>query len=114
MQSNSHVNNNIEERMIDLYILKMRFNKTWECFSLVKDLPVLSLVKDPSRPNAGRREKINLKFYFHTSLWCLKRFYEGFKGFRKTFRGTTKKCKNKNLTYFFSSSGIGMRRVNLK
>ena len=59
----------------------MRFNKTWECFSLVKDLPVLSLVKDPSRPNAGRREKINLKFYFHTSLWCLKRFYEGFKGF---------------------------------
>ena len=22
--------------------------------------------------------KINLNFYFHTSLWCLKRFYEGF------------------------------------
>ena len=21
--------------------------------------------------------KINLNFYFHTSLWCLKRFYEG-------------------------------------
>ena len=59
-------------------------------------------------------EIIKLNFYFHTSLWCLKRFYEGFKGFRKTFRGTTKKYKNKNLTYFFSSSGIGMRRVNLK
>ena len=29
---------------------------------------------NPSRPNPGRREKINLKFYFHTSLWCLKRF----------------------------------------
>ena len=22
--------------------------------------------------------KIELNFYFHTSLWCLKRFYEGF------------------------------------
>ena len=22
-------------------------------------------------------EKIKLNFYFHTSLWCLKRFYEG-------------------------------------
>ena len=22
--------------------------------------------------------KININFYFHTSLWCLKRFYEGF------------------------------------
>ena len=22
--------------------------------------------------------KINLNFYFHTTLWCLKRFYEGF------------------------------------
>ena len=31
---------------------------------------------NPSRPDHGRREKINLNFYFHTSLWCLKRFYE--------------------------------------
>ena len=30
-----------------------------------------------SRPNPGRREKISLNVYFHTSLWCLKRFYEG-------------------------------------
>ena len=29
----------------------------------------------------------------------------------KTFWGTTKKCENKNLTYFFSSSGIRMGRV---
>ena len=33
---------------------------------------------NPSRPNPGRRGKIN--FYFDTSLWCLKRFYEGLKG----------------------------------
>ena len=28
---------------------------------------------NPSRPNPGRREKIKLNFYFHTSLWCLKK-----------------------------------------
>ena len=39
--------------------------------------------------------KIKLNFYFHTSLWCHKRFYEGLK----------------NLTIFFSSSRIGMGRV---
>ena len=32
---------------------------------------------NPSRPNPGRREKLKLSFYFHTCLWCLKRFYEG-------------------------------------
>ena len=42
--------------------------------------------------------KINLNFYFHTSLWCLKRFYEGV---HKTVWGTTKKYENKNLNYFF-------------
>ena len=43
--------------------------------------------------------KINLNFYFHTSLWCLKRFYEDLKGLQKTFRGTKKKCQNKNLIF---------------
>ena len=32
---------------------------------------------NPSRPDPGRRGKINLNFYFYTFLWCLKRFYEG-------------------------------------
>ena len=40
--------------------------------------------------------KINLNFYFHTSLWCRKRFHEGLKGLQKTFYGTTKMCENKN------------------
>ena len=40
---------------------------------------------NPSRPNPGRREKIKLNFYFHTSLWCLKRFYEGLKSLHKDF-----------------------------
>ena len=29
--------------------------------------------------------KIKLNFYFHTSLWCLKRFCEGLKGLHKSF-----------------------------
>ena len=35
------------------------------------------LIFNPSHPNPGRREKINLNLYFHTSLRWLKRFYEG-------------------------------------
>ena len=46
-------------------------------------------------------KKIKLNFYFHASLWCLKKFYEGLEGFQKTFWGTTKNCENKNLTLFF-------------
>ena len=43
---------------------------------------------NPSHPDPGRREKINIYFYFHTSLWCWKRFYEVMKAlnaFRKPF-----------------------------
>ena len=43
---------------------------------------------NPSLSDPGRRKKINLKFYFHTSFWCLK-------------RDTTKKCENKNLIFIF-------------
>ena len=54
--------------------------------------------------------KIKLNLYFYTSLWCLKRFCEGFKGLHKTFWGTTKKCENKDLTQFFMF-GTGTGRV---
>ena len=37
------------------------------------------------RPNPRRREKIKFNVYFHTSLWCVKRFYEGLEGRHKTF-----------------------------
>ena len=33
---------------------------------------------NPSRPDPGRREKINLTFYFHTSLRLLKRSWKSF------------------------------------
>ena len=42
--------------------------------------------------------KIKLNLYFHTFLWCLKRFYEDLKGPYKTFWGTAKKCEDKHLT----------------
>ena len=39
---------------------------------------VSELFVNPSRPTSGgKRERINLNFYFDTSLWCLKKFYEG-------------------------------------
>ena len=51
-----------------------------------------NLIFNPCRPKPGRRKKIKLNFYFHASLWCLTRFYEGLKGLHKTYWGTTKKC----------------------
>ena len=51
-----------------------------------------------SSSDPGQRGKTNWNFYFCTSLWCLKRFYEGLKDLHKTFWGTTEKCENKNLS----------------
>ena len=46
--------------------------------------------------------KINLNFYFHTPLWCLKRFYEGLKGLHKIFWApqSSVKIKIQNNFYF--------------
>ena len=41
-------------------------------FTLVLIIPVLYISE------SCIEIKINLNFYFHTFLWCLKRFYEGF------------------------------------
>ena len=49
---------------------------------------------NPSRPDPGWREKINLIFIF-TLLWATSKCF--MKSF-KTFWGTTKKCENKNLS----------------
>ena len=52
-------------------------------FGFVAIFNILSNIKtpmlNPSRPDPGRREKIIVNFYFHSSFWCLKRFY-GIKG----------------------------------
>ena len=57
----------------------------------------LLTLKDPIISESCIEIKIELNFYFLTSLWCLKRFYEGLKGLPKTFRDTAKKCGRKNL-----------------
>ena len=50
----------------------------------------------PSRPDPRRREKINLNFHFHTSLWCFKRFYEDLhKAFIKPFEAPQSRVKIK-------------------
>ena len=55
----------------------------------VKYPPVFVIMRSwfikPLHPDPGRRKKINLNFYFDTSLWCLKRFYEGLNDLHKTF-----------------------------
>ena len=54
-------------------------------------------LKDPFISESCIEIRIELNFHFHTSLRCLKRFYERLKGLHKTFLGTTKNCENKNL-----------------
>ena len=54
--------------------------------------------------------KINLNFYFPTSLWCLKRFYEGIKAF---FEAPQRSVKIKLWVIFFSSPGIGVGKVKI-
>ena len=44
------------------------------------------------------KKNINSNFYFHTSLWRLKRFYQGLKGVFKMLWSITK-SENKNLSY---------------
>ena len=39
----------------------------------IKELRIFPNSFSPSRSEPGGTEKINLNFYFHTSLWCLKR-----------------------------------------
>ena len=47
---------------------------------------------NPSRPNLGRRDNIKLNFYFHTSLWCLKWFYEDLRTFWIIYKTLRRNC----------------------
>ena len=46
-------------------------------------------------PILDEEKKINLNFYFHTSLWCLRRFYEGLKAFIKPSEAPQRSVKIK-------------------
>ena len=50
-------------------------------------------------------KKIKLNFYFHNSLWCLKRFYQGLKVFIKPFEGPQRSVKIKiELNFYFNTA----------
>ena len=53
------------------------------CQNLLTSCKLRSL--NHSRPNPDEEKKNNLFFYFHTSLWCLKKSHEGLKDLHKTF-----------------------------
>ena len=61
---------------------KVCFDKNY-FINLFDEFFVRSLDTDPSSPNPGQRQKVKSNFYLHTSMWCLKRFYEGLKALRK-------------------------------
>ena len=55
--------------------------------------------------------KIKLNFFFHTSLWCLKKFYEGLKDFKslkafiKHFEAPQRSVKIKiQLNFYFNKT----------
>ena len=50
--------------------IKPRYGRTWARGYF--------LTVNPSCPDPGQREKINLNFCFQTSLWCLKGLYKTF------------------------------------
>ena len=56
---------------------------------------------NPSHPNPGRREKINLNFYFHTSLWCTKGFINPLKAFIKSFEAPQRSVKIEIYVNFY-------------
>ena len=62
-------------------------------------------------PDEEKKNQVN--FYFHTSLWCLKWFYEGLKGFHKTFWGTKMKKEIKfYLDFYFNTTFRNSQDVN--
>ena len=60
-------------------------------------------LKDPFIYESIIEMKIELNFYFHTSLWCLKRF-----------EAPQRSVKIKILLNFFTLAGIGTLRVKVK
>ena len=80
-------------------------SERWWIFIILKSHCGMSISWVPCISESCIEIKIKLNFHFHTSL---KRFYEGLKGLHEIFWGTTKKCENKNLTYFFTlCPGLG-------
>ena len=61
----------------------MGFTKSLRTSFYTEHVPWILL--NTSRLDLRRREKINLNFYVHTFLWCLKSFIKAFMAFIKPF-----------------------------
>ena len=60
------------------------------------DQPFLGIpLLNRSRPNPGKEKKINLSFYFHTSLWCLCGFMKVLNAFMRPFEAPQRSVKIK-------------------
>ena len=80
---------NLPARKVDYYFVSSMFVVKISIVK-IKDKFFKNLLTLPALM-LDQEKNNNLNFYFRTSLWCLKKFYEGLKGFHKTFWGTTKK-----------------------
>ena len=77
-----------------------KIKKSWSTSIIFN---ALAAFFNPSRSDRGRKETINLNFYFHTSLRCLRKFYEGLKAFMKPFVAPQRSLKIKIYVSFFST-----------
>ena len=73
-------------------------SERWWMFIIRKSHCGMSMSWVPCISESCIQIKIKLNSHFHTSLWCLKRFYEDLKDLHEIFWGTTKKCENKNVS----------------
>ena len=83
-----HTDSFIWKYLTEYYFLRST-HQIWTTeiyFIFVTQFTVIISVRNvPCIPESRIEIKIKLNFYFHTSLWCLKRFYEGNYSLHKTF-----------------------------
>ena len=90
------ISNLYETLLISSWIQDVNYIKTLHHVSMKSQKPkkfvayeirksLKSVLFNPPRADHGRGEKINLNFYFHISLWRLKRLYESLDHVSKDF-----------------------------
>ena len=94
-----YINKNTRKRQWRVSIVHFELvNFNWAVIVTISNLELFVMAQLNVDRNLGRREKINLNFYFHTSLLGLQRFYDSLKCLHQTFWGITKKYENKNFS----------------
>ena len=72
---------------------------------------VILTLSAPSISESCLNMKINLNFYFHTSLQCLKRFFKAFQAFIKSFEAPQGSVKIKFKLLFSLRQGSERERL---